>query len=145
MNKFTIAPTWNISTIEEILTDENLKFVRTDQCITTGFINQSITIQKMEHMVYMGSAWRATLALDEAVQLLAVCNEWNKTTLLPCVSFHEESDNLLHVTTQRSFDTSAGVSFNQLGAFTVSTIDSFVGVWNHFDSQFPHRVTWENQ
>ncbi|CAB0802640.1 hypothetical protein FRC0421_01346 [Corynebacterium diphtheriae] len=62
MNKLTIAPTWNISTIEEILTDENLKFVRTDQCITTGFINQSITIQKMEHMVYMGSAWRATLA-----------------------------------------------------------------------------------
>lgn len=96
-------------------------------------------------MVYMGSAWRATLALDEAAQLLAVCNEWNKTTLLPCVSFYEESDNLLHVTTQRTFDASAGVSFNQLGAFTVSTIDSFVGVWNHFDSQFPHRVTWENQ
>lgn len=87
MNKLTIAPTWNISTIEEILTDENLKFVRTDQCITTGFINQSITIQKMEHMVYMGSAWRATLALDEAAQLLAVCNEWNKNYTVALCQF----------------------------------------------------------
>lgn len=142
-NRLEVGPL-DLDVLETIFTQENLQYVRDEDMLHTGFINNSISLAISDGYLLARSQWRALVPVDQAPQLLAHVNEWNLTTLLPTVKFYETPEHNLQAISHRVLRVSEGVSFNQVGAFLVSTIDAFVGVWNHFDVAFPHLVTWEN-
>lgn len=134
----------SLDVLETVLIQENLHYVRDEDMLHTGFINNSISLGISDGYLLARSHWRAFVPVDQAPQLLAHVNEWNLTALLPTVKFHETPERNLQVLSHRVLRVSEGASFNQVGAFLVSTIDAFVGLWNHFDVAFPHLVNWEN-
>lgn len=142
-NRLIVTPL-SLNTVEDVLAQESLEYVRDGEMVRTGFINNSISLAICDDYLLARSQWRANVPTDQAAQLLAHVNEWNLTTLLPTVKFYETTDHNLRVTSHRALLVSEGASFNQVGAFVVSTIDAFVDLWNHFDVAFPHLVSWEN-
>lgn len=142
-DRINVSPL-SLDILEAILVQENLQYVRDEDMLHTGFINNSISLAISDGYLLARSRWRALVPADQAPQLLAHVNEWNLTTLLPTVKFYETPERNLQVISHRVLRVSEGASFNQVGAFLVSTIDAFVGLWNHFDVAFPHLVSWEN-
>lgn len=118
----------SLDVLETILTQEDLHYVRDEDMLHTGFINNSISLAMSDGYLLARSQWRAFVPADQAPQLLAHVNEWNLTTLLPTVKFHETPERNLQVISHRVLRVSEGASFNQVGAFLVSTIDAFVGL-----------------
>lgn len=145
--------------IAEILADENLQYViedvaetptatgapqQIDQVVRTGFVNQSIVFAEHNSSLVASSQWRGRLPREEAARALAVVNEWNALQIAPGVRMYETPDEHIEFMASRSLRTTHGLSTNQLGAFALSTIDSFVAAWDYFETTFPELVSWEH-
>ncbi len=112
--------------------------------VRSGFINAAIVVaQDTDHLVFE-ALWRGQIPRDAAAQLLFTINEHNQTHFAPTLRFFEQ-DNHLAVSAIRSMDITHGASFNQLGAFIVSSIEATLEAFAFLSASFPAAVTWEEQ
>lgn len=134
--------------IGEILHGEGLEFLveqkEADTTVArTGFINQSIVFVPGSAGTTAQATWRGRLSAEDAARGLAMVNEWNLHQINPIAFMLESESGEIAFGARRSLHSVGEVSTNQLGAFVVSSIDSFVGLWNYFESALPESVTWE--
>lgn len=134
--------------VAAIFEEENLEY-RVEgegdaRIVRSGFINAAIVVaQDTDHLVFE-ALWRGQIPRDAAAQLLFTINEHNQTHFAPTLRFFEQ-DNHLAVSAIRSMDITHGASFNQLGAFIVSSIEATLEAFAFLGASFPAAVTWEEQ
>lgn len=110
----------------------------------TGFVNQSIIFAVQDDYLVSTSLWRGHASTEFAARALAMSNEWNLNQILPGAHFYENAQGEIEFAARRALRCRDGLSTNQLGAFVVSTIDAFVGIWNHYEVSWPELKDWED-
>ena len=141
-NPNTVAPV-DLAAVTAILDEENLEYRLEEEFIRTGFANAAIVIALDSDALVFEAIWRGDFPLNMASQLLFACNEHNQTHFAPTLRFFEKGTQHLAVSAIRSVDVSHGASFNQLGAFVVSSIEATLQAFDYLAVTFPTLVTWE--
>lgn len=143
---------FDITVVGDVLADENLEYRLQDTptadgtttVVRTGFINSAIAfVREGDHLV-CEALWRGEFPKAMATTLLAMCNEYNQLQFAPTLRFYEQGEDHVAANAFRILDISKGASYNQIGAFVVSTLDMVVGAFNALEEQFPNLVTWED-
>ncbi|MDR7355762.1 hypothetical protein CFELI_07470 [Corynebacterium felinum] len=128
-----------------VLAKENVVFERLDDQVRTGFVDQSIVFSISGNYLVASSQWRGEIPVARAADVLGLCHEWNLHQLMPSLRFHNRDAETLALTAVRSFRVAEGVSFNQVGAFVVTSIDAFMACWNNAAVQLPDYVSWDEE
>lgn len=133
--------------VTAVLEEENLQLRVDDEAdipkINTGFINLAITIAIDHDYLAVEAAWRGSVVTDDAATLLAVTNEWNQSQISPQVRFFER-DGQLNISMMRQVLISEGITYNQCGAFLMSTLESMVAASQWLEENFPESITWND-
>lgn len=137
-----VAPV-DLSAAAAIFAEENLEYRLEDEYLRSGFVNAAIVLAIDGERLVFEAVWRGEAPLALASQLLFACNEHNQTHFAPTLRFFERGENHLAVSAIRSLDISRGASFNQLGAFIVSSIEATLQAFDYLAATFPTLVTWE--
>lgn len=139
----TVAPV-GLDSVAAILREEELEHRVDEHAVRTGFVNAAIVFALDDDTLVFEAIWRGEFPKDMAPQVLFACNERNQTTFAPTLRFFESDDDKLAVSAVRTMDVTHGASFNQLGAFTVSSIDAMLQAFDYLAATFPTLVTWED-
>ena len=132
-----------IEAVEEIFKAENLEYRVENGTLLSGFVNAAIVVAvDGDHLVFE-ALWRGEFPRDLAPKVLYACNEHNQTHFAPTLRFFERGEDQLAVSAIRSLRVAEGASFNQLGAFIVSSIDATLQAFDFLAATFPSVVTWE--
>lgn len=137
-----------LAAVAEILDEENLEYRIEDGILRTGFANAAIVVavdnaRDGDNLVFE-AVWRGEFPREMASQVLFACNEHNQTHFAPTLRFFEKGGDHLAVSGIRAMDISHGASFNQLGAFVVSSIEATLQAFDYLAATFPALVTWED-
>lgn len=151
MEEKNIPRPFDIEHVGQILEEEELDFrfeeaelpTGTTRLIRTGFANAAIAFTVDDGDLICEALWRGEIPREEATRTLAVCNEYNQLQFAPTLRFYESGEHHIAVNAFRTLDISQGASFNQVGAYVMSTLDAIVGAFNFLEQQFPNLVTWE--
>ncbi len=138
-----VAPV-DLSAVAAILDEENLEYRLEDGILRTGFVNAAIVVALDGDTLVFEAIWRGDFPTEMASQVLFACNEHNQTHFAPTLRFFEKGPEHLAVSAIRAMDTSHGASFNQLGAFVVSSIEATLQAFDYLATTFPTLVTWED-
>lgn len=129
--------------VAAIFEEENLEYRIEDSAVRSGFVNAAIVVAvDGDHLVFE-ALWRGEFPRDLAPKVLYACNEHNQTHFAPTLRFFERGEDQLAVSAIRSLRVAEGASFNQLGAFIVSSIDATLQAFDFLAATFPSVVTWE--
>ncbi|MBF4546629.1 YbjN domain-containing protein [Corynebacterium afermentans subsp. lipophilum] len=129
--------------IAAIFEEENLEYRIEDQVVRSGFVNAAIVVAiDGDHLVFE-ALWRGEFPREMAPKVLYACNEHNQTHFAPTLRFFERGEDRLAISAIRSMRVAEGASFNQLGAFIVSSIDATLQAFDFLKNTFPTVVTWE--
>ena len=111
--------------------------------VRSGFINAAIVVAiDGDHLVFE-ALWRGEFPREMAPKVLYACNEHNQTHFAPTLRFFERGEDQLAISAIRSMRIAESASFNQLGAFIVSSIDATLQAFDFLKNTFPTVVTWE--
>ncbi|WP_257181795.1 YbjN domain-containing protein [Corynebacterium cystitidis] len=143
---------FNIALVGQVLADENLEYRLQntpipDGSITvvrTGFINSAIAFVREGDYLVCEALWRGEFPKALSATLLAICNEYNQMQFAPTLRFYEQAEDYVAANAFRLLDISQGTSYNQVGAFVVSTLDAIVGAFSALEEQFPELVIWDD-
>ncbi|AKE41311.1 Uncharacterised protein [Corynebacterium kutscheri] len=140
----TNQPKQLLEQVAAILADENLKYEWSAEhtVLNTGFINQSISFFIQDNHLIALTRWRGQPSADTAADIMTQIAQWNTTQLAPSVSFSESNTGLI-LLAQRSLWIGNGISINQLGAFSLLALESFIALWNRWEINVPELITWE--
>ncbi|SDL74842.1 Putative sensory transduction regulator [Corynebacterium mycetoides] len=130
--------------VATILREENLEHRVEDDVVRTGFIDAAMVFAIDDGTLVFEAVWRGEFPKETASQVLYACNEHNQSTFTPTLRFFESDDETLAVSAVRTVDITHGASFNQLGAFVVSSIDATLQAFRFLADSFPTLVTWED-
>lgn len=130
--------------VAEIFAEENLEYRIEDEIVRSGFINAAIVIAFDGNHLIFEALWRGEMPRDMAAEVLFAINEHNQTHFAPTLRFFETGEALA-VSAIRTLDITHGASFNQLGAFIVSSIQATLEAFDYLATTFPASVTWEEQ
>lgn len=111
--------------------------------IRTGFDNAAIAFVREGDTLICEALWRGEFPRALATNLLAACNEYNQMQFAPTLRFFENGEHHVSANAFRTLDVSQGASYNQVGAFVMSTLDAIVAAFDFLGYQFPDLVTWE--
>ncbi|WJY97666.1 YbjN domain-containing protein [Corynebacterium fournieri] len=129
--------------VAAIFEEENLEYRIEDKVVRSGFINAAIVIAiDGDHLIFE-ALWRGEFPRDLAPKVLYACNEHNQSHFAPTLRFFERGEDKLAVSAIRAMRVAEGASFNQLGAFIVSSIDATLRAFEFLKSTFPTVVNWE--
>ncbi|MHA2789067.1 YbjN domain-containing protein [Corynebacterium sp. S7] len=151
MDEKNLPQPFSIEQVTTILHDENLDYrietapTETGETtvVRTGFANAAIAFVQEDNTLVCEALWRGEFPRALATNLLAACNEYNQMQFAPTLRFYENGEHHLSANAYRILDISHGASFNQVGAFVMSTMDAIVGAFDFLGKQFPDLVTWE--
>lgn len=130
--------------VAAIFDEENLEYRIEDEIVRSGFVNAAIVVAFDDNHLIFEALWRGEMPRDMAAEVLFAVNEHNQTHFAPTLRFFESGDALA-VSAIRTLDITHGASFNQLGAFIVSSIEATLDAFNYLAATFPASVTWEEQ
>ena len=136
----------NLDRVTEILDSQDLKWLWDEDSpdiLRTGFPNSAFAFFIREDKILADAVWRATPPRERAPEILAAVNEWNLTQITPILHFSESPDGTLSLHAHRRLLAGEGATRNQVGAFTMSTLELTVNCFNWLGSQFPDLVTWQ--
>ncbi|WP_080794761.1 YbjN domain-containing protein [Corynebacterium pacaense] len=140
--------TLRLDTVARILDEEQLDYRREEHggtdVIRTGFINAAISIAQLDGALAVEAMWRGMPPTAQAAEVLAATNEWNLTQFAPTLRFFEAGEGTLAINGVRQISTGSGISYNQTGAFIMSTLDATIACFTWLEQQFPELVTWED-
>ncbi|MDO5097789.1 MAG: YbjN domain-containing protein [Corynebacterium sp.] len=128
--------------VAEVLAAEGLEFLDEGDRIVTGFVDQAVFFQVKGDFLVVCSVWRGTVPVAKATRLLSLCYDWNTMHDAPTLQFEETGSGSLELRCRRSLRVGDGVSFNQLGAFVITTLDAFMACWNYVAGELPYYVNW---
>lgn len=134
----------DLDAVAAILDAEQLEYRLEEDALRTGFINAAIVIAVDGDALVFEALWRGEFPKEMASQVLYAANEHNQSTFAPTLRFFESARDTLAISAVRSLDIADGASFNQLGAFTVSSIDATLSAFDTLAASFPTLVTWED-
>lgn len=135
--------------IGEIFAEEHLEY-RIDTTedhvplVRSGFVNTAIVIVIDGPRLVFEAIWRGDVPAEMASHLLGAVNEYNQTHFAPTLRMFESDDATLAVSAIRTTEVANGASFNQLGAFIVSSISATLEAFDYLETTFPTLVTWED-
>lgn len=112
--------------------------------VHSGFVNTAIVVAIDGPRLVFEAIWRGSVPQDMASHLLFAVNEHNQTHFTPTLRMFESEDGVLAASAVRTFDIEHGASFNQLGAFLVSSIDATLQTFEYLETTFPTLVNWED-
>ncbi|MEZ2189085.1 YbjN domain-containing protein [Corynebacterium sp. CCM 9204] len=145
-DKDNIPTPVDLDRVAEILDGEGLKWLREEESpdvLRTGFPNAAFGFFIRDDKILADAMWRATPPRERAPELLAAVNEWNLTQITPILHFSETPDGALSIYAHRRLLAGHGATRNQIGAFTMSTLELTVNCFNWLGTQFPDLVTWQ--
>ena len=129
--------------VAAIFEEEELEYRIEDQVVRSGFINAAIVVAiDGDHLVFE-ALWRGEFPREMAPKVLYACNEHNQTHFAPTLRFFERGEDQLAISAIRAMRIAEGASFNQLGAFIASSIDTTLQAFDFLKNTFPTVVTWE--
>lgn len=132
--------------ISELLVSEGINHEPEGEYLRTGFNNFAVTfaLDEKEHTrsLVVEGLWRGEVPLADGASLLVTVSEWNQARFAPTMRFGEMNGQHLVVLAWRSIELSHGLSRNQLGGFTMSTLEAFDAAFSFIEQQFPQLVTW---
>ena len=132
-----------VNDIAAVLDAENLEYRIEDQVVRSGFVNAAIVVAiDGDHLVFE-ALWRGEFPREMAPKVLYACNEHNQTHFAPTLRFFERGEDQLAISAIRAMRIAEGASFNQLGAFIASSIDTTLQAFDFLKNTFPTVVTWE--
>lgn len=111
--------------------------------LRTGFSNTAIFMQLRGETLIIDSIWRGVVPKSEGPKVLQLTNQWNTENYTPTLRFLESGNEGLAVSAVREVHVAKGMSRNQIGAFTMSTLDAIMQAYTYIESQYPQLVTWE--
>ncbi|SDS01331.1 YbjN domain-containing protein [Corynebacterium timonense] len=132
-----------LGAVAAIFDEENLEYRLDDEYLRSGFINAAIVVALDGDTLVFEAVWRGEFPVEMASQVLFACNEHNQTHFAPTLRFFENGPRHLAASAIRTMDVSQGASFNQLGAFVVSSIEATLQAFDYLAVTFPTLVTWE--
>lgn len=130
--------------VAEILAEEGLEHRLEERSVRTGFVNAAIVLAVDDDSLAFEALWRGEFPRDLAPQVVYACNEHNQSAFAPTLRYFEGDGGTLSVNASRTLDIGHGASFNQLGAFVVSSIDATLRAFDFLAATFPTLVTWED-
>lgn len=133
----------DLAAVAAILDEENLEYRVEGDILRTGFVNAAIVVALDGTDLVFEAVWRGEFPVEMASQVLFACNEHNQTHFAPTLRFFEKGPQHLAVSAIRTMDVSRGASFNQLGAFVVSSIEAILQAFDYLAVTFPTLVNWE--
>ncbi|GAB3944022.1 YbjN domain-containing protein [Corynebacterium tapiri] len=110
--------------------------------VRTGYQNAAIAFALEEERLVCDSLWRGQVPLDSAAPLMAAVNQWNETQFTPTLRFFEQQGSHLVVSAYRQIRSAEGLSRNQLGAFSLSSLEATAAAFSFIEEQFPALVSW---
>ncbi|QPK82435.1 YbjN domain-containing protein [Corynebacterium qintianiae] len=134
----------DLDAVAAILAAEALEHRVEASGVRTGFVNAAMVFAIDNDTLVFEAVWRGEFPKETASQVLYACNEHNQSTFAPTLRFFESGDDTLAISAVRTLDITHGASFNQLGAFTVSSIDATLQAFDFLAATFPTLVTWED-
>ena len=130
--------------VAEIFSAEGLEHRVEDGTVRSGFINAAIVVAFDSDRLIFESLWRGKIPKDMASHILLATNEHNQTHFAPTLRFFEQGEDHLAISAIRTLDITHGASYNQLGAFIMSSIDTTLQAFDFLATSFPTLVTWED-
>lgn len=134
----------DLGAVAAIFDAEQLEYRLEEDTLRTGFVNAAIVIAIDDDSLVFEALWRGEFPKEMASQVLYACNEHNQSTFAPTLRFFESARDTLAISAIRTLDLTHGGSHNQLGAFTVSSIDATLRAFDALATTFPTLVTWED-
>lgn len=130
--------------VAEIFNAEGLEHRVENGTVRSGFVNAAIVVAfDGDHLIFE-SLWRGEIPKDMASHILLATNEHNQTHFAPTLRFFEQGGEHLAISAIRTLDITHGASYNQLGAFIMSSIDVVLQAFDFLATSFPTLVTWED-
>ena len=130
--------------VAAIFSEENLEHRVEGDVVRSGFINAAIVVAIDGSTLLFETLWRGMAPKELANHVLLAVNEHNQTHFAPTLRMLEGEGERLAVSAIRTLDIEHGASFNQLGAFIVSSIEATLQAFNFLESSFPTLVTWKD-
>lgn len=130
--------------VAEIFSAEGLEHRVEDGTVRSGFINAAIVVAFDDDHLIFESLWRGEIPKEMASHILLATNEHNQTHFAPTLRFFEQGEQSLAISAIRTLDITHGASYNQLGAFIMSSIDTTLQAFDFLATSFPTLVTWED-
>lgn len=122
---------------QPVADDEKVRILR------TGFSNAAIAFQHRDNTLICDSIWRGEVPKEKAPEVLSLINQWNTDRFTPTLRFFEAADDHLAISGFRELHVGAGLTRNQLGAFTMSTLNAILESFSWLEEKYPELVTWE--
>lgn len=132
------------SAVAAIFEEERLEYRIEGDAVRSGFVNTALVVAIDGPTLVFEAMWRGAAPKELASHLLLAVNEHNQTHFAPTLRMFESEGDALAVSAIRTLRVADGASFNQLGAFIVSSIEATLEAFGFLEASFPTLVTWED-
>ena len=112
--------------------------------LLVGFTDLVVQFTVASDQLTATGVWRGTLPISASAQLLSACTTFNETQVFPTMGFERQGDTL-SVFLRRGTSVTYGLSYNQLGAWLISTLEQCGNAAHWLAQIFPDSVDWDDE